>query len=53
MKAIFIGLFVFFLAFTPAFVMNTVIMPQMKTMQTNYSHADTIAQKAAGVYKEQ
>jgi len=47
MRAIFIGLFVFFLAFTPAYVFNAVVMPQIQSLETVYSNTDTIAQDAA------
>ncbi len=49
MKAIFVGSFVFLLAFTPAYVFNKVVMPQIQSLHNTYSNAETIAQEAADI----
>jgi p-aminobenzoyl-glutamate transporter AbgT len=47
MKWIIIGLFVFLLAFSPAYVTDKLVMPKLQSLKNTYGNADTIAQEAA------
>lgn len=49
MKFVIIGLFVFGLAYSPIYLMEKFVQPQLDTLRYQYSHAEEIANNAAGI----
>lgn len=52
MKFLVFGLFAFGLAYSPVYLTEKYVQPQLDALKYEYSHADEIANKAAGI-KEQ
>ncbi|GEM_PF-3268666 len=51
MKLLLVGLFVVLFAFTPGYVLNEFVMPQIQSLHKVYRNADAIAQEVAeGTY---
>lgn len=49
MRFLILGLFVGGFAYSPIYLMDKFVQPHLDTMKYNYSHADEIANKMAGV----
>lgn len=49
MRFILLGIFVFFFVALPVYALNTLVMPELNSLQYAYAHAGEIADRAAGV----
>ncbi|HET7673607.1 MAG TPA: hypothetical protein VFK11_03795 [Candidatus Saccharimonadales bacterium] len=49
MRLLFLGLFVFGLAYSPIYLMEKFVQPQLDVLRYQYSHAEEIANNAAGI----
>ncbi|HEX5456019.1 MAG TPA: hypothetical protein VFW77_01500 [Candidatus Saccharimonadales bacterium] len=49
MRFLVLGLFAFGLAYSPVYLMEKFVQPQLDEMKYQYSHAEEIANKAASV----
>lgn len=48
MKFIFLGVFVFFFVYMPMKLLDTLVMPQLLSLEHIYQQAGTVAEQAAG-----
>lgn len=48
MKFIFLGVFVFFFVYMPMKLLDTLVMPQLLSLEHIYQQAGTIAEQAVG-----
>lgn len=52
MKFIFLGVFVFFFVYMPMKLLDTLVLPQLTSLEQTYAHAGDIAEQAAGVQNQ-
>lgn len=53
MRFLILGLFVGGFAYSPIYLMDKFVQPQLDAMKYNYSHAEEIANTAAGIKSTQ
>lgn len=49
MKGLILAVIAFFFLALPVYLFDTLVMPSINSLQYTYSHADQIANRAAGV----
>ena len=52
MRFILLGVFVFFFVWLPMKLLDTLVMPQLVSLEHTYQHAGEIAQQTSGVPQE-